>query len=135
MLNCFKCFFNIYFGTKCLKYQIRKTISSLHVWKCPNTLKLYALKPLLVKIGFVSFFSSSNMQKLYHLLGCHAIGMNSSLIFFLSALSFFKFTMPSQKSDNMLDKKAVLIRLKIKTICLKKSCSDYKEGLKKSFFK
>ena len=32
VLDCFKYFFNIYFGTKCLKKnQIRKAISSLHV--------------------------------------------------------------------------------------------------------
>ena len=35
-----------------------------------------------VKIDFVSFFSSSDTHKFLHLLGCHAIGINSSLIFF-----------------------------------------------------
>ena len=64
-----------------------------------------------VKIGSVSFFISSDMQKLHHLLGCHTIGINSALIFF-KCFAFFKF--------NMLDKKAVLTREKIKTICLTK---------------
>ena len=32
------------------------------------------------------FYSSSNMQKSHHLLGCHATGITSSLIFSLSAL-------------------------------------------------
>ena len=32
--------------------QIRKTLSSLQVSKCPNTLKLYALKSLLTKNCF-----------------------------------------------------------------------------------
>ena len=42
---------------------------------------------LLVKIGFISFYSSPDTQKLHHLLGCHATGINSSFIF-LRALRF-----------------------------------------------
>ena len=49
VINCFKYFLNIYFGKKCLKNQIKKTRSSLHVSKCSNTLKLYTLKALLSK--------------------------------------------------------------------------------------
>ena len=73
------------------------------------------------------------MQKSHRLLGCHAVGINSSLMFFKS-FAFFKFNMPSKKSDNIfktdikavptrekiLDKKAVLIRLKIKNNMLDK---------------
>ena len=36
--------------------QIRKTLSSLQVSKCPNTLKLYALKSLLTKNCFYFLF-------------------------------------------------------------------------------
>ena len=43
------------------------------VTKCFDTLKLYTLKTLLMK----KFFSSFDMQKFHHLLGCHAIGINS----------------------------------------------------------
>ena len=35
-----------------------------------------------VKISSVSFFSSSAIQKFRHLLGCLAVDINSSLIFF-----------------------------------------------------
>ena len=35
-----------------------------------------------IKIDSISFFSTSDMQKFHHLLGCHAIGINPSLIFF-----------------------------------------------------
>ena len=51
------------------------------VAKCFNTLKLYTLKAL-VKIGSISFFSSSDMQKFYHCLGYHAIVINSLFKFF-----------------------------------------------------
>ena len=107
----------------------RKTISSLHLSKCSNTFILYTLKALLSKNRFYFFFLIFSCAKI---LGCHAIGINSSLIFF-KCFALFKFTMPSQKSDKIfvtdkksvftrekvLDRKAVLIRLKIKTICLK----------------
>ena len=64
-----------------------KSISSLYVSKCSNTSILYTLKSLLSKNRFCFFFLSSDRQKFYHLLGFHAIGINSSLIF-LSALHF-----------------------------------------------
>ena len=35
-----------------------------------------------IKIGSISFFPSSDAQKFHHLLGCHAIDINSSLIYF-----------------------------------------------------
>ena len=39
---------------------------------------------------------------------------------FFKCFGLFKFNVPSQKSDNMLNKKIVLIRLKVKAICLTK---------------
>ena len=58
------------------------------VVKCSNTPKLYTLKASSVKIGSISFFSCSDMQKWHHFLGCHVIGINSSLAFFLRSLRF-----------------------------------------------
>ena len=90
---------------------------------CLGTSKLYttdALKALLCKNRFYFFISFSDTQKLHHLLGCHAIGINSSRILLYKCFPFFKFNMPIQASDNILDKNAVLIRLKIKVNCLTK---------------
>ena len=74
------------FWTKLLKKLDRKnvwTISSLHVYffweKWQDVQKIFwAISSLYV----TSFFSSSDMKKPHHLLECHAIGINSSLIFF-----------------------------------------------------
>ena len=65
-----------------------KSSCIIFVSKCSNILKLYTLK---------AFFSKNQLdkQKLHHLLGYHAIGINTSLIFF-KCFAFFKFTMPSQ---------------------------------------
>ena len=52
------------------------------------------------------------MQKFHHLLGCHA----ADIKLFFKCFAFFKFNIPSQKSD----KKAVLTRLRIITMCLAK---------------
>ena len=41
-----------------------------------------------VKIGSISYFSSSDMQKVNHLLGCHTISINSLFISCFSALPF-----------------------------------------------
>ena len=41
-----------------------------------------------VAIGSISFFLTSGIQKFHHILGCHVIGINSSLIFSSSALHF-----------------------------------------------
>ena len=68
-----------------------------------------------VKIGSIPFFLSSDLQEFHHLLGRHATGINSSLIFF-KCFAFFKLS--------MLDKNVVLIRLKIKAIYLKKNISE-----------
>ena len=51
-----------------------------------------------IKIGSISFFSSSDTQKFHHLLGCHNTDINSSVILF-KCFAFFKLNMPSQKSD------------------------------------
>ena len=51
-----------------------------------------------IKIGSISFFSSSDTQKFNHLLGCHTTDINSSVILF-KCFAFFKLNMPSQKSD------------------------------------
>ena len=62
------------------------------VQKCFNTLIFYntnahtLLQPL-NKNWTISFFTSSDMQKFHHLLGCHPTGINSSL-FYLSSLRF-----------------------------------------------
>ena len=55
--------------------------------KCFNTPILYTTdthfyKPS-IKIGSISFFLSSEEQKFRHLLGCHALGIRSSLSFSL----------------------------------------------------
>ena len=55
--------------------------------KCSNTLKLYILKAL-GKNRFYFFFSSSDMQKIHHLLGCSAIDINSSSNFFFKFFAF-----------------------------------------------
>ena len=93
--------------------------------KCFNTPHLYTNDPhfynLSINIGSISFFSSSDMHQAHHLYGCHAAGINSSLIFF-KCFAFFKFS--------MLDKKAVLTRGKIKTICLTKKTVQTREKSK-----
>ena len=53
------------------------------VTKYFNTFKFHKLKTV-----NSTFLSSSDMQKFHHLLGCHAIGINSSLISFLITLRF-----------------------------------------------
>ena len=61
---------------------------NFQVSKVLNTSILYTLKALLSKIGSISSFSSSDMQKFYYPLGCLAIGINSSFNSFLSLLCF-----------------------------------------------
>ena len=82
--------FNIYFETKYLKISqdIHKdfwTTSILFVKKCLSTSKFYtnnALRALLSKNWFCF------MQNFHHPLGCNAIGINPSLIFFYVAYLF-----------------------------------------------
>ena len=73
--------------------------------KCFNISIFYATEKY---IESISFFSSLDTEKSHHLLGCHTISINSSF----NSFAFFKF--------NMLDKKTVLILLKINIIFLTK---------------
>ena len=96
----------------------------MYQYASKNSWVWHWLKALLSKNWF-SFFSFSDAQKFHHLLGCHSIGINSSLVFF-KCFAFFRFNMASQKSDNVVidwQKKTALIRLKIKIICLTKKLS------------
>ena len=71
------------------------------------------------------------MQKFQHLLGFHhATSINSSrlgalrfsdLIFQAKRLTKFVFRLKTENQNNMVDKKAVLTKKKVKTICLTKS--------------
>ena len=67
-------------------YQVTKRLGihkRFQVLKCANTLKLYTSKKhYSVKIGSVSFYSFSDIQKIHHLLGCHAFGTKSLFIIF-----------------------------------------------------
>ena len=69
--------------------------------KSLDTLILYTTdvhqKHFSVAIVSISFFSSFDMKKFYHILGCHAIGINS--FFFFKCFAFFKFTTSSQTSE------------------------------------
>ena len=58
------------------------------VWQNVSMLLIRILKSIFIKIGSISF-SISDMPKSHYLLGCHAIGINSSLIFF-KVLCVFK---------------------------------------------
>ena len=93
----FRIFSNTYFGTKCLKKSDKKNVELYQVlmynFLRQNATVLlyywYALKAWVSKNRFYFFFfSSSDTQKVHHLSACHAIGINSSLIFFFSALRF-----------------------------------------------
>ena len=76
--------------------------SILQEAKCFNTPKSYTADAHFynpsVNTDSIYFFSSSDMQKFYHLLECHTIGIISSFIYF-NFFAFFKFNMQSKKSD------------------------------------
>ena len=100
---------------------IRKTTSSLHMSKCPNTFNLYTLNVLMSKNWFCFFFLTFQ-----HLLKFHVIGINSSLIFFKVYFVFqVSYTKPKvwqwfyrlQKNLSWLD-------LKSKQYAWQKSCSQ-----------
>ena len=61
--------------------------------KCFNTAILYTsdahFYDSLMKIAFISFFSSSDMHQSYHLLRCHAIAINSSFHIFINPSRIF----------------------------------------------
>ena len=73
ILKLFKSLCDRYFEAK-----IRKDLDHI---------KLYQVFMLMHTHCFF-FFSSSDMQKFRHLLGCHTIGINSSLVFF-KCFTFF----------------------------------------------
>ena len=81
--------FSNYIKSLCVK-MTRYSQRFLNYIKKQNVLffSLYTLIALLSKNWFYFFFLSSDIQKFHHLLGCHAIGINSSLVFFLTALRF-----------------------------------------------
>ena len=78
-----------------------------------------------INIGSISFFSSSDMHHSHHLFGCHATGINSSFNSFFKCFTLFKF--------NMLDKKAVLTRGKIKRNMLHENAVLTREKILKIF--
>ena len=96
LLNCFKHF--VYKSNKKIhtQFSVPKCFIA-PIWYTTDT-DFYNLS---VKMVSISFFSFSDTQKFYHL--------SES---FFKCFAFLKF--------DILDKKAVLIRLKIKTICLTK---------------
>ena len=61
-------------------YQLIRYSQRFQVPKYSHTLKLYTLKVLLNE-NWISFFSSSDMQKFHHLLGCYTICISSLTLF------------------------------------------------------
>ena len=102
---------------------------------CPSSyiLNVIYLKHYSVKNGSVSFFSSSDMPKLLHLLGCHTESTNSLFNSLLSVLRFLNLIVLTKSMTIYLqiDKKSVLIRLKMKAICLKKKLLLIDKKIKK----
>ena len=94
-INCLKCF-QIYILGQTSPKKIRQENNLNYVkitWYSRRLLNLNKNR-----FYFFFFFSSSDKQKFYHVVGCHAIGMNSSLIF--KCFVFFKFNIPGQKCDS-----------------------------------
>ena len=89
VLNIFK----YIFWCKCIKIEkflfklFTRIFELYHHERDLNTLKLYTLKALLSKNRLHFLFL------IHHLLGCHAIGINSSLIFIFEFFAFFKFSL------------------------------------------
>ena len=78
LLNCFKYFETFWLRKSDKKIHFSlKMFQYLHIAYYQHTL----LQPL-SKNRFYFFFLISWHTKLHHLLGCHAIGINSSLVFF-----------------------------------------------------
>ena len=80
------------------------------------------------KIGSIPFFSSWNVQKLHHLLGCHAIAINSSLLFFSIALCFSYLMCHGHSLTIWLTKKLSWWDWKLKQFAWQKSCSDSRKN-------
>ena len=82
---------------------------------CQNVLTLSNCvheKNYSVKVGSICFFSFSDIPKFYYLLGYCAVGINSSF-------TFFKFNMPSQKSDKNDGIRIIFIKIIIKINIIK----------------
>ena len=81
-----KLIFVLNFETFWSKKSEKKIHTQFFIQKCFNTPVLYTTNAHFynpsVKIGSISFLSSSDRQNLHHLLGCHATGIGSYLIFF-----------------------------------------------------
>ena len=94
------CFANIFFDINLPKSEKKINYSHrcLNYINCQNAV-IRTLLQLLNKHWIYFFFSSSHTQKIYHLLGCLAIGINSSFNSFFKNFAFFKFNMPSQNSN------------------------------------
>ena len=111
ILNCFK-----YFETSWRKKSDKKIHTQFFVPKYFNTSILQTTNPYFynpsVKIGSISFFSSFDIRKFHHLLACHNTGINS--LHLLKSFAFFKFNMPSQKSDNDNSTRIIFITIIIK---------------------
>ena len=75
------------------------------------------LQPL-SKNRFYFFFLIFWHAKIHHLLGCHAIVINSSLIFF-KGFPFFKFNIPKKKSDKDNSFRIIFIKIIIKINIIK----------------
>ena len=82
-----------------------------------------------MKISSTSFLSSSDIQKFHHLLGCHAIGINSSPIFF-KYFAFLEVTTPRRKSDMNYSTGIIFI----KTIIIIKIDKFYQDMQKEYIF-
>ena len=75
--------------------------SILQEAKCFNTPNLHTTNMHFynssINIGFISFFSSSDMRQSHHLSGCHAKDISSSLNSFLSSLRFLNLVWLTKK--------------------------------------
>ena len=67
------------------------------VFKCPNTFILY-----ISEASLSTSWLSSGTQKFRHLLGYHAIGINSSFSSFLSALRFSNFIFQAESLTRII---------------------------------
>ena len=109
-------FSSIYFGTNVWKWRKKKNLNYSQRFgkyiKCHkdfNTLKLYTLKPLLNRNWFYFLFLILRHAKVPPSIGIPRYWNSFFTYLFFKFFEFFKF--------NMLDKKVVLIRLKVKIIC------------------
>ena len=98
VLNCFK-YFQIYILGQMSQENLKRKLYQVLTYDSSMTyfILLMHLKHYSVKANSISFFSSSDMQRFHHFLGCHTIVINS--LSFFQCFTFFKFTTLSQNSD------------------------------------